>query len=179
MFTYAVDQQLSLKFPAESDADALFAQVEADRIGMRRWLPWVDQTASVADERAYLRFAREQIVQDKLWLALMVVDHQVAGMIDIHNLDAENQSGEIGYWIGPDFRGHGIVTRALKAVEQVAFTELGLHRLGLVAAVENLPSQAVAKRRQFVQEGVLRDFLQLDGQAHDVVLFSKLATDSQ
>ena len=40
---------------------------------------------------------------------------------------------ETGYWIGPDGRGHGYVTEAVREVARYVFG-LGFHRLELVAA---------------------------------------------
>jgi len=177
MFTLTVDAHVHLKFPEVADAAALFALVDADRPGLGQFLTWVAKTQTVADEADFIRFVRVQIAQDQLWAAVILVDGQVAGMIDIHQLDAENHSGEIGYWLGKTFRGQGVTTKALAEVERVAFNELGLNRLGLIAATTNGASQAVARRRGFQQEGILRQALVLRDGVSDVVVLSKLARD--
>ncbi|KRM71311.1 GNAT family N-acetyltransferase [Lacticaseibacillus brantae] len=177
MFTIPVNAHVQLKFPEIHDATALFTLVDADRPGLGRFLPWVEKTKTVEDEARFLHFVREQVSQDQLWAAVILVEGQAAGMIDIHQLDAENRTGEIGYWLGKTYRGRGVVTAALAAVERVAFRELALTRLVLVAANTNTASQAVAQRRGFQQEGILRQALVLPEGVSDAVLYSKLVSD--
>ena len=57
------------------------------------------------------------------------------------------------------------------------FEELGLHRIEIVAAVENIASQRVAEKAGAVREGVLRKRLLIRGESQDAVLFSLLPED--
>src|SRR6185503_18828974 len=67
-----------------------------------------------------------------------------------------NAKAEIGYWLSADAVGHGIVTRSTKALTTAAFADLGLRRVSIRAAVDNVRSRAVPERLGFGYEGVLR-----------------------
>src|SRR5215470_3786592 len=81
---------------------------------------------------------------------------RLAGTIGLR-IDPGDANGEIGYWIGGEFEGRGIVTRACRRFFDFAFDELGLHRMELCAASENVRSRAVAERLGMRREGILRD----------------------
>jgi ribosomal-protein-serine acetyltransferase len=69
------------------------------------------------------------------------------------------------------------MTRAVRAVVEHAFKDLGLHRVEIRCAVGNARSRAIPERLGFRQEGVLRDAEHVLGRRLDVVLYSRLATD--
>ena len=56
-----------------------------------------------------------------------------------------------------DESGKGICTEATARVLQVAFEELGMHRVSLRIAVGNIGSERVAEKLGFLHEGLLRD----------------------
>ena len=53
-----------------------------------------------------------------------------------------------------------------------AFTEMGLHRIEIIAAVANRASQRVAKKAGGVHEGTLRKRLLIHSEWHDAELYA-------
>ncbi|MHC5249721.1 GNAT family N-acetyltransferase [Enterococcus sp. LJL90] len=174
MFTIKIDNELALKFPDKSDAAALFAVVEEDRQELGRWMPWVAETKTAADEEDYLKMSAKKMIDGELWLAIILVNNQPVGTIDIHGIDLVNRQGEIGYWLSQKEQNRGIVSRALNKVCEIAFTELQLHRLGLITEAGNLKSQRVAEKNGFELEGTLRGFIKNETGFVDAQLFSKI-----
>jgi RimJ/RimL family protein N-acetyltransferase len=103
----------------------------------------------------------------------------LAGSMGIHDIDWRSRTGEVGYWVRKEMRGLGIATRALRLVSTYAFSELGLMRIILLADVRNEPSQAVARKAGYMQEGVLRSARELKGARADMALYSLLPTDAR
>ena len=58
-----------------------------------------------------------------------------------------------------------------------AFDELGVKRIGLLADPRNVASVRVAERAGFQREGVLRCWVEVNGERVDHVSFSLLPTD--
>ena len=83
------------------------------------------------------------------------------------------QAGEVGYWVRSDRTGQGIATAAARVL-QVAFEELGLHRVILRVAVGNRASERVAGKLGFVREGLLRKEVLVAGTWLDHSLWSLL-----
>jgi RimJ/RimL family protein N-acetyltransferase len=84
----------------------------------------------------------------------------------------------VGYWLLPEARGKGLVAHALVLVARWGFGELGVKRIGLLADPRNVASLQVAERAGFQREGVLRSWVDVNGERVDHVSFSLLPTDS-
>jgi len=99
--------------------------------------------------------------------------------ITIDDEDREHGIGNIGYTVGEAFRGRGYATAAVAAVLPIAFDPelLGLERLEILAAVDNLASRRVAERNGFRLEGILRGLLVINGTRVDHALYALLRSD--
>jgi RimJ/RimL family protein N-acetyltransferase len=81
----------------------------------------------------------------------------------------------MSYCIGdPANRGQGYGYEATQLALAFAFHELNLHRVTLTVFDYNQPSIALAEKLGFRREGVFREFLQRDGQRHNMILFGLL-----
>ncbi|NLR08410.1 MULTISPECIES: GNAT family N-acetyltransferase [Lactobacillaceae] len=165
-----------LMTPVVSDAPALFALIDQDRAHLARWMPRTASIQSVADEAAFLLKSRERIAANQFWLAVIWVGTHPAGTVDLHSF--KDGHAEVGYWLGRDFQGRGIMPHVLGIVEDVAFNQLGLNKVELVIATDNTRSQAVAIRRKFHQDAILREhLLTAAGTYDDAIVYSKLKHD--
>ncbi|MFD2351764.1 GNAT family N-acetyltransferase [Nonomuraea ferruginea] len=86
----------------------------------------------------------------------------------------------IGYSLLPEFRGRGLMTRAVRLLSDWAFAHTSLHRLVAGTDAANLESQAVLERAGFVREGVRPEFFpQPDGSRTDEVSWLRLRPGRQ
>ncbi|MGI8505603.1 MAG: GNAT family N-acetyltransferase [Solirubrobacteraceae bacterium] len=103
----------------------------------------------------------------------------VIGRIGLTHLYLAEGLGEVVYWVLPEARGRGVATRALCAMTDWAFDQLGLHRLELKHSTENLASCRVAQIAFYGFEGTKREeALHPDGW-HDMHLHARLAGDAR
>jgi RimJ/RimL family protein N-acetyltransferase len=89
-----------------------------------------------------------------------------------------DQAGELAYVVAPAARGRALARRALQLLGNWAFAELEMQRLQLRIDPENEASQAVARRAGYQREGVLRSANVVRGRRHDVMMYSRLPTDT-
>lgn len=87
------------------------------------------------------------------------------------------QSCTLGYWIGEPFARQGYMTEAIALVLRFAFRELGLHRVEAACLPSNEPSQRLLRRLGFQEEGLARQYLRINGEWRDHLLFARLAED--
>ena len=74
------------------------------------------------------------------------------------------------------YNGRGLATAALGHLKDLAFGELGLHRVEAGALPHNVRSQRVLERNGFVRFGVAPRYLSIAGQWQDHVMYQVLST---
>ena len=85
----------------------------------------------------------------------------------------------IGYWLAPEARGQGYVTRAVRLLADQTFATTGTIRLELYTDVANDDSGRVALRAGFEREGVRRAWdLDRDDSPIDAVFYVRLRPGS-
>ncbi|MET9211882.1 MULTISPECIES: GNAT family N-acetyltransferase [unclassified Nocardia] len=99
------------------------------------------------------------------------VNGQFSGQLTIGNIvRGALRSAWIGYWVAKDLGGQGVATAALALGLDHCFGPVGLHRVEATVRPENLPSQAVLRNVGFREEGLLRRYLDVDGEWRDHLL---------
>jgi RimJ/RimL family protein N-acetyltransferase len=81
---------------------------------------------------------------------------------------------EIGYWLGESFWGRGIMSEAVVALTEWAFTELGLIRLHAPVYARNPASARVLSKAGYEFEGRQRARYFKDGEFIDGLMFAKI-----
>lgn len=83
------------------------------------------------------------------------------------------EPADVGYWLAPEARGRGAMTRALRVISTYAIDQLGLSRLELFTLLDNVRSQAVAERAGFRRDGTVPGKIESrDGTRHDALRFA-------
>lgn len=101
-------------------------------------------------------------------------DGELVGSISIVGFDDMSDRAEIGYCMGFDYWGKGIMTEAVGAVVEFLFNEVGCNRIEIDHLLENPASGRVAQKCGFTKEGVRREFFNKNGVFHDDVIYAIL-----
>lgn len=100
---------------------------------------------------------------------------KLIGSIACVSMDENSEHGEIGYCIGYDFWGKGIVTEATKAVIDFLFKEVNLNRIIIEHATKNPASGKVITKCGLTPEGIKREhFKSASGEFLDIASYSIL-----
>lgn len=100
------------------------------------------------------------------------VDGEAAGGIGLVQLtDVERVSAEIGYWLGEQFWGRGVMTDALQAVTAEAFRQLDLRRIFALPFADNIGSIRVLEKAGYVLEGRMPQSAIKDGVVRDQLMY--------
>ncbi len=171
----AVSDRVELRAVRLPDAPELFAAVDASRGSLGRWLPWVDGTRSLSDTRDFIRVSAADHGAGASVQMCIREGGTLVGMVGLGPVDWANRRAWLGYWLAEGARGRGIMTESARALARHAIGELGLNRVDLVCAADNLPSRAVAERLGFELEGTSREAMFVRGRCLDVVTYAALA----
>jgi ribosomal-protein-alanine N-acetyltransferase len=116
--------------------------------------------------------------QDGSLLHLVIADRVADAYLGETMLaPTEHSVGEVGCCLVPAARGRGIATEALRLLTDWSFTALGLGRVQVFVAPENVAALGLAERAGFRREGVLRSYWEIDGARLDVVVLARLPGD--
>lgn len=106
------------------------------------------------------------------------VDGRFGGQLTVGNVvRGALRSAWIGYWVATPVTGGGVATAAVALGVDHCFGPAGLHRVEATVRPENLPSRAVLARNGFREEGLLRRYLDVDGQWRDHLLLALTADE--
>ena len=152
----------------------LFALVQRERARLRRTLPWLDATTTPAAMQAFLAASVQARQLGRARRCMIQVAEAAAGVASLEHLDTADP--RIGYWIGGAFEGLGLVSACVRALVREGF-DLGLPRLRIAAGIDNVRSQAVARRCGFRPVSVQPRAECLYGRWVDHVLFERRAAD--
>jgi ribosomal-protein-alanine N-acetyltransferase len=177
--------------PANATTDRAIRPLEAGDVGALLTLrlenrSFMEPFDPERPESFYTLDGQRELVQnamarreaDAQYIYAIVDEGELAGTISISNVvRGAFQSANVGYWVDRRRNGRGLATRAVGAVVEVAFGELGLHRLEAGTLVDNVASQRVLEKSRFRRFGVASNYLLIAGRWQDHVLFQRTVED--
>jgi [ribosomal protein S5]-alanine N-acetyltransferase len=96
------------------------------------------------------------------------VDGRFAGQVTVNNIvRGSAQFASVGYWVGREFAGRGVMPRAVALVIDHCFTTAGLHRIEIAIRPENSNSLRVVEKLGIREIGYAPKFLHIDGAWRD------------
>lgn len=103
----------------------------------------------------------------------LFVEGQFAGEINLNGVvRGAQQTGTIGYWIDRAHAGHRYVAEGVVVVARFAFEELLLQRIEICIVPRNARSRRVMEVLGLREEGVAREFLEINGVREDHVRYA-------
>ena len=104
--------------------------------------------------------------------AIEVDDAAIGGIGYIRGSDIERYCAEVGYWIGQDYWGRGVMTEALALFTRALFSDVQLLRLFALPLADNAASVRVLEKAGYAREGLLRASCVKYGQPRDQLLYA-------
>jgi [ribosomal protein S5]-alanine N-acetyltransferase len=112
------------------------------------------------------------------FLAIAVDDQAVGGIGYTLHEDIERVGAEIGYWLGVDYWGRGIMSACVSAFSRAVFERHPeLRRLYAVPIAWNPVSARVLEKAGYHLEGRMRQSVIKDGVVVDQLLYARLVDD--
>ncbi len=151
-------QRLLLRSGRSGDGPALHAAIETSLPDLFPWL-WFSARLSDAEtlervsREAHEKFAAREFF---LWHAWEPDGETMIGMVDLHAIDWDVPSCEIGFWMRSSHAGRGLALEAVRAVIQVAWEHLGALRVEARCDTRNKRAWQLVERLGFEFEGVAR-----------------------
>jgi len=157
-----------------ADAPALF-RMFSDAEAMRYWSR--PPFARLEEAEELVTRARLAGGEGRSLVLGLDLDGAAIGTCVLHSFEQQYRRAEVGYRLGREYWGRGLMSEALTALIQFAFDELELIRLEADTDPRNTASIRLLERMGFVQEGLLRRRWIVEGEVSDAALFGLLVED--
>jgi RimJ/RimL family protein N-acetyltransferase len=112
------------------------------------------------------------------WPEMLVVQHRadgrIIGHIPFERFSPKYRTREIGWVLDPRYQGKGYATEAARAVLDLAFRQLGLHRVVATCDPRNTASYRVMEKLGMRREGHHRKDVQIRGEWSDEYFYAIL-----
>lgn len=134
----------------------------------------VPRTAELAAAEAFVARQHGRSADGEGW-SFAIADpstDEAMGQIGLWLGGLDRGALDVGYWVAERHRGRGLAGRALAAVLAFGLTIPEVFRFELHVEPGNLASQRAAERAGFEREGLLRDWLEVDGERRDVLAYA-------
>ena len=146
--TQAIEtERLILRRFVKNDAQAMFENW-ASRLDNLTYVTWNPHLNVEQTQNSMGSWVISYVEQDYYKWAICLKDNPeyVIGDISLVSVDEENSSCEVGYILGMDYWGRGLMTEALKAVLSYCLDEIGFEEVDACYASLNPASGRVMEK---------------------------------
>lgn len=131
-------------------AELLFELIHNSRSHLHPWLPWLRRIHSLQDTAVFIA----NLIEQRGPQFAITVDHQLCGGVGFYCLDRGEKVATLGYWLGSEFTGQGIMLDAVRHLCQYGFNHLQLQKVEIRCATDNWESRKIPERLGFYYEGI-------------------------
>jgi RimJ/RimL family protein N-acetyltransferase len=169
-------KRLVQRFMTAEDVDDIHAY--QSREDVTRYLLYTPRDrAAVAEKVAQFGAARTLGGDGDFWQLAMLLDGRVIGDVYFTIKSVEQQTGEIGWTMHPDFHGNGYMSEAALAVLGVGFRDVGLRRVIANLDPRNVASAALCRRLGMREEAHHVEDMWSKGEWTDSRIYALLARE--
>ena len=155
MFKITIDDEITLYLENAAFAERYLELVEENYEYLSEWLEWPRFCKSLDDFKKFVRDSLHKYADGKSMTCAIEFRGEIVGNCALNAINHSLEMVEIGYWIGKQYQGNGIITRVCRWLIDYAFTKLDMKKVQIAAAEGNLPSRAVCERLGMQLEGII------------------------
>ncbi|NQW17826.1 MAG: GNAT family N-acetyltransferase [Chloroflexi bacterium] len=172
-----VGDEIVVRTLTMDDEATYFQWLKANRDHLARWLPFAATARSRSDVRMWLEQRTSPEELESRIGGLVYHQGELVGTANLKGIGSQDNAGELGYSLSESAQGKGIATRVCRKLIDIAFTEKEIHRVMIRGARGNRRSRAIPERLGFTFEGFQREAAFLQGNYHDLAVYSMLAQE--
>lgn len=166
MENYEIHTERLFLRPLElKDAEVLFVYCSDPELSKYMlWEPHRDMQETIG----FLADSQKRLTEGKAIRWGIFFEGKLCGLIGLEDMKRGYQmSAEIGYWLGEEQRGKGIMTESARAILAFGFQKLQLHKIIIGSFAENEASKHVIERLGFRFVGVRKEHFFKRNEWHD------------
>jgi len=157
VFSMRVDDKTFIELLQQHHKEELYSLIDRNRDHLRKWFLWVDKRQSPQDFETIIPIWIRNYADNNRFGAGIRYDGRLVGMINLHYIDWRNKVTSMGYFLGQEYQGKGIVTNCVRISLNYVFNDLGLNKVIIQCATGNKKSRLIPERLGFKEEGISRE----------------------
>jgi ribosomal-protein-alanine N-acetyltransferase len=162
-------REFILRSPKLEDVDSLWMNYNDEEVA-RNMISMETEKEFKSDWKK--GFKKKDKMSDRL---VVEIDGKAVGKVSLRIKDPYNLTkARISSWIGKEFRGKGIMTKAKILACDYWFKKYKLKRIEAGTRIYNKAAQRSLEKSGFKMEGVLRKSVYKDGKWYDDTLWAKI-----
>jgi len=161
------------------DVDLLYEAIIDSLPELSRWMWWAHENYAKSETATFIESQLNPETEgDEDGFGIFEKGSgQILGCAGLNRVDRINKYCNLGYWVRSSATGRGIATTVARRLATFALTELGMNRVEVIAAVENVASLRVAEKIGAKREGIARCRLTFGEKVHDAWVHSIIRSD--
>ena len=166
--------RLILRQLSDSDAPEIFVLRSDERI-----LKYIDiaKANNLDDALAFIHKINNFIAENECiyWGITLKEDDKLIGTICMWNILKDHYRAEVGFVLHPDHQGKGLMSEALAAILNYAFSDMKLHSIEGRVHPANAASIKLMERNKFIREAYFKEDYYCNGKFGDTAVYSLLS----
>lgn len=165
--------RLQLKTPSLADVPRLF-ELMSDK-ALTKFLSW-EPHEKIETTEVVVKSLIEAQKNDRGYHWCVHHNNKIIGLVSLIDIKRKIRTwtlnrAELSYWISADFQGNGFATESSKGAVDFGFESLGLHKIIVAHASENIESRSICAKLKFRKYAHATDAFQKQGKWHDLIWY--------
>jgi len=129
-----------------------------------RWMPWCHAGYEESESTAWLdKCDADWQSGDAYEFAIFDCNGEYVGGAGLNQFNRVHNLANLGYWVRQSRQRHGLAVDAVRLLARFGFETVGVTRIEIVAAADNIPSRRVAEKAGASFECLARNRLVIGG----------------
>ena len=155
MFKITVDDEIALYLENEAFSARYVELVNENSEYLAQWLEWPRFCKNQDNFKEFAKESLHNYADGKSMTCAIEYRGEIVGNCGLNAINHRLKMVEIGYWIGKQYQGNGIVTRVCHYLIDYAFTKLNMEKVQIATAEDNNRSKAICERLGMQLEGII------------------------
>lgn len=140
-----------LKSVQKEHAKEISHLIEENRIYLKKWLPWVDDTTNISQTESFVKKANYYANKRKGLFCSVLYNDNLVGIVGANRKNDNSSEMFLNYWIGEKYSNQGIATIATKKLIFYLKENWGIKYFYIHSDSNNVVSNRIANKLGFSQ----------------------------
>lgn len=173
--------EIKVRLLAKEDTPQIYKLIESNRERLRKYFPkTTDAIKDINTAQLFVEQKMQQVLHRELFFfVILYIENEIIGNVTIKNIDWTVPKCELSYFIDQAYEGRGYTSRVMPEIVKHCFEELGMEKLYLRIAPENMASIKIAEKSGFTKEGLMKkEYRTGEGALIDIAYYGLLSSES-